>query len=421
MKLQRILNRLEKKHPKKIDLSLDRTFNLLKKLGNPQDKLKNVITVCGTNGKFSCIKSLQRILNQAGYKCNLYLSPHLQSYTERFVYNNNEINEDSLIDLLNEVEKANGSAQITMFESLTCAYLKYCEQYNDNISIIETGLFHQFDATNVFKKNLCSIISSINIDHLQWIKNKTIEGIIHEKTVKLLNSNIFVNKQENKEISVKIKNALKNNQSNKYFYGEDFNYLHAENNFILYEDPKGSLILPPPNILGEHQLGNISTAIMVARILFNIKDNDIKKAVTNIELKGRLQEIKTGKLKELARDNRLFFDGGHNKNAANSLAKWLESLNKDVHLILGMMKDKDHQEFVNSFKNKIKSLTLIDIPNQDGTISKEDFKSKIQGYISEIKLADSIEQSIILNSNSSAQVILIAGSLYLAGEVLNLN
>ena len=421
MKLQRILNRLEKKHPKKIDLSLDRTFNLLKKLGNPQDKLKNVITVCGTNGKFSCIKSLQRILNQAGYKCNLYLSPHLQSYTERFVYNNNEINEDSLIDLLNEVEKANGSAQITMFESLTCAYLKYCEQYSNNISIIETGLFHQFDATNVFKKNLCSIISSINIDHLQWIKNKTIEGIIHEKTVKLLNSNIFVNKQENKEISVKIKNALKNNQSNKYFYGEDFNYLHAENNFILYEDPKGSLILPPPNILGEHQLGNISTAIMVARILFNIKDNDIKKAVTNIELKGRLQEIKTGKLKELARDNRLFFDGGHNKNAANSLAKWLESLNKDVHLILGMMKDKDHQEFVNSFKNKIKSLTLIDIPNQDGTISKEDFKSKIQDYISEIKLADSIEQSIILNSNSSAQVILIAGSLYLAGEVLNLN
>ena len=421
MKLQRILNRLEKKHPKKIDLSLDRTFNLLKKLGNPQDKLKNVITVCGTNGKFSCIKSLQRILNQAGYKCNLYLSPHLQSYTERFVYNNNEINEDSLIDLLNEVEKANGSAQITMFESLTCAYLKYCEQYSNNISIIETGLFHQFDATNVFKKNLCSIISSINIDHLQWIENKTIEGIIHEKTVKLLNSNIFVNKQENKKILVKIKNALKNNQSNKYFYGEDFNYLHAENNFILYEDPKGSLILPPPNILGEHQLGNISTAIMVARILFNIKDNDIKKAVTNIELKGRLQEIKTGKLKELARDNRLFFDGGHNKNAANSLAKWLESLNKDVHLILGMMKDKDHQEFVNSFKNKIKSLTLIDIPNQDGTISKEDFKSKIQGYISEIKLADSIEQSIILNSNSSAQVILIAGSLYLAGEVLNLN
>lgn len=421
MKLQKILNRLEKKHPKKIDLSLNRTFNLLKKLGNPQDKLKNVITVCGTNGKFSSIKSLQSILNQAGYKCNLYLSPHLQNYTERFIYNDKEINEANLVDLLIEVEKVNDSAQLTIFEALTCAYLKYCEQYSDNISIIEAGLFHQFDATNVFKKNLCSMIGSINIDHLQWIKNKTIEGIIHEKTVKLLNSNIFVNKQENKEITKRIEDALKNNGSNKYFYGKDFNYLHAENNFIQYEDTKGSLILPQLNVLGEHQIDNISTAIMTARTLFNVKDDDIKKAITNIDLKGRLQEIKHGKLKEYAKNNRLIVDGGHNLNAANSLVKWIETLNEDVHLILGMMKDKDHQKYVNAFKGKIKSLTLIDIPNQDGAISKEEFKLKIQNHISEIKISKSIKESIMLNSSSSNQVILIAGSLYLAGEVLNLN
>ena len=85
MKLQKILNRLEKKHPKKIDLSLNRTFNLLKKLGNPQDKLNNVITVVGTNSKASICQCLKAILNQAGYKCNLTQSPHLQDYTERFV------------------------------------------------------------------------------------------------------------------------------------------------------------------------------------------------------------------------------------------------------------------------------------------------------------------------------------------------
>ncbi len=234
MKLQKIISRLERLHPKKIDLSLDRTFNLLKKLGNPQDKLKNVITVCGTNGKFSCIKSLQAILNQAGYKCNLFLSPHLQSYSERFVYNDKEINKNNLAYLLEETEKVNGSKNLTIFEALTCSFLKYCEEYNDNISIIEAGLFHQFDATNVFKKNLCSIVTSINMDHLQWIKNKTVEGIIHEKTVKLLNSKIFVSRQENKEIASKIKDALKNNKSEKYFYGKHFNYLHAENNFIQY-------------------------------------------------------------------------------------------------------------------------------------------------------------------------------------------
>ena len=85
------------------------------------------------------------------------------------------------------------------------------------------------------------------------------------------------------------------------------------------------------------------------------------------------------------------------------------------------MKDKDHQKYVSAFKGKIKSLTLIDIPNQDGAISKEKFKLKIQNHISDIKISEDIKESIMLNSSSSNQVILIAGSLYLAGEVLNLN
>ena len=91
MKLQNLISRLQQKHPKKIDLTIERTFNLLKKLGNPQDKLNNVISVVGTNSKYSICQSLKAILNQAGYKCNLYLSPHLQSYTERFVYKDKEI------------------------------------------------------------------------------------------------------------------------------------------------------------------------------------------------------------------------------------------------------------------------------------------------------------------------------------------
>ena len=181
MKLQNLISKLQQKHPKKIDLTLDRTFNLLKKLGNPQDNLKNVISVVGTNSKYSICQSLKAILNQANYKCNLYLSPHLQSYTERFVYNNEEVSDEILIDLLKDIEKKLDNDQATLFEILTCAYLKYCEEFKENITLIEAGLFHQFDSTNVFKKNLGSIIGSIGIDHLQWLKNKTLEGIIHEK------------------------------------------------------------------------------------------------------------------------------------------------------------------------------------------------------------------------------------------------
>ena len=421
MKLQKLISKLQQKHPKKIDLTLNRTFDLLKKLGNPQDKLKNVISVVGTNSKYSICQSLKAIFNQSGYKCNLYLSPHLQSYTERFIYNDNEISEEELINLLEDIEKVLGENQATLFELLTCAYLKYCEQFKQNISILESGLMHHYDSTNVFNKNLASIIGPIGLDHLQWIKNKTIDGVIYEKTAKLLNSNIFVNKQENKEITSKIEKALKNNQSNKYFFGKDFNILRAENGFIQYEDHKSSIILPEPNVLGDHQLENISTSIAAARELFNIKDQDIKTAITKIELKGRLQEIKSGKLKDLVGPNRLICDGGHNINAAKAIANWVKQQNQDVHLIVGMMKDKDHQGFIDCFKDKVKSITLIDIPNQEGSISKEEFKNKLNGINKKINLCKNIKESIQSINKYQNEICLVSGSLYLIGEVLNLN
>jgi len=421
MKLQKLISRLQQKHPKKLDLSLGRSFNLLKKLGNPQDKLNNVISVVGTNSKYSICQSLKAILNQSDYKCNLYLSPHLQSYTERFIFNDKEISEETLINLLEDVEKTLGDSQATLFEILTCAYLKYCENFKDNITLIEAGLFHQFDSTNVFKKNLASIIGSVGLDHLQWIKNKTIEGIIHEKTVNLLNSNIFVNKQDDKTITSKIESALINNQSKKYFFGKDFNILKSENSFIQYEDNEGSIILPEPNILGDHQLLNIGTSIATSKKLFNIKDNDIKNAIIKIDLKGRLQEIRSGKLKKIIGSNRLICDGGHNINAAKAITNWIKQQNQDVHLIIGMMKDKDHQGFIECFKDNVKSITLIDVPNQEGSISKEDFKNKLNGINKKINLSNSIEKSIQSINKYQNDICLIVGSLYLAGEVLNLN
>ena len=127
LKLQRIIQKLEKKFPRKIDLTLDRQFKILNKLGNPQDKLERVIAVVGTNSKYTLAKVTSSILNEAGHKCNLFLSPHLQSYTERFIYNNNEISEENLIELLVDIEKIIGDNPCTLFEALTCAHLKYDE------------------------------------------------------------------------------------------------------------------------------------------------------------------------------------------------------------------------------------------------------------------------------------------------------
>ena len=420
-KLQKLISKLEKHHKKKIDLTLNRTFKLLKKLGNPQDKLNNVVNIVGTNSKASMAYSLKSILNSAGYKCNLYTSPHLQSFSERFIFNDGQIKEDELVELLNDVEKVLGEDNASLFEILTCAFLKYAENFRYNINIIEAGLFFQFDSTNVFKDNLMSMIGVIHKDHLQWLANKTIDGIIFEKTSKLLNSNIFINRQINEEIRGKIEKALINNKSNKYFYGKHFNISRQENSFVHYQDEIGEIILPEPNLLGDHQLYNVSTSIAASRKIFNIKDEHIKKGITKIELKGRLQELTSGKLKEISGYNRLIIDGGHNESSSMCISSWIKQQNQDVHLICGMMKDKEHYEFMKHFKDVVKSITLINIPNQEGSISKEEFKDKLNNLKIDINLSSSIKEAVKLNSKYEDSICLFAGSLYMVGEVLNLN
>ena len=286
---------------------------------------------------------------------------------------------------------------------------------------MESGLFFAKDPSNVFKENLCTLLGVCHSDHYQWIQNKSIDGVIYEKTSKLLNSNIFINKQVNNEIRDKIEVALQKNTSNKYFFGKDFNISWSENGFIQYQDEMGELILPEPNILGEHQLYNISTSICASRKIFNVKDDYIKSGITKIDLKGRLQELKTGKLKDFAGNNRLIIDGGHNISAALSIANWVKEQDSEVNIICGMLKDKDHLDFMRCFEGLISSATLIDIPNQESSIKKEDLMKKLSNLKINFKTADSIEQSIKSYSSFNNTIVLFVGSLYLVGEILNLN
>ena len=421
MKLQKIINRLQKLHPKEIDLSLDRIKILCKKLGNPQDKIQ-AINIVGTNGKQSTINAIFSILKEAKIKCNIYTSPHIQKINERFIFDNKKLNDDELADLLEEVEKINNNYPITFFEILTASYLFKAAQYSENINLIEAGLFHRFDATNIFKSNLASIICSISKDHLDWLPKgqRTIEKIIFEKTSALLNSNIIVSKQNSKETIECIKKTISKNSSEKLFFNEDFNYLGGENNFFYYEDKFGGLKLPLPNILGQFQLENISTAIATLRHLnLGIEDNDIKNGVMKIESIARLQEIKSGKLKAFVKDNRLLLDGSHNEDGSRVLNEYLQTLDCRKHVIIGMMANKEHEKYISYFKD-ISSLTTIDIPNQPNAISGKELKEKFKN-IANVQFKESIQDAITSIPLKENDLILITGSLYLSGEFLNLN
>ena len=421
MKLQKIVNRLQKLHPREIDLSLDRIKLLCKKLGNPQDKIKS-ISVVGTNGKQSTINAIFSILKKTNFKCNVYTSPHIQKINERFVFENKELKDDELASLFEEVEKINNNQSITFFEILTACYFYKAAQYPENINLIEAGLFHRFDATNILNNNLASVITSISKDHLDWLPKdqQTIKKIVFEKTSSLLNSNIIISKQ-NSEITTKyIKENISRNFSKKIFFNEDFSYSLGENGFFYYEDKFGGLKLPLPNILGQFQLENISTAIATLRSLdLEIKDEEIKEGIKEIKSIARLQKIESGKLKNLIKNNQLLLDGSHNEDGARVLNEYLQTLNCNKHVIIGMMANKNHQKYISYFKD-ISSLTTIDIPNQPNAISGIQLKEKFKN-IPNVQYKESIKQAIKSIPLKENDLLIITGSLYLAGEFLNLN
>ena len=305
---------------------------------------------------------------------------------------------------------------------LTACFFCKAAEYPDNINLVESGLFFRFDATNILRKNLASVITSISKDHLDWLPNskQTIEKIVFEKTSSLLESNIVVAKQNDEQTMNLIKKTIKKNRSNKIYYDEEYYFKRNEDNSFYFKDEKGGLELPKPNVLGQFQLENISTAIATLRLLnLDIKDDHIKNGIQKINNLGRLQLIKSGKIKNLVKNNSIFISGDHNEDGARVLNEYLSSLNCNKHLIIGMMVNKDHEKYISYFKD-ISSITTVDIPNQPNSISGKKLKDKFKNF-SNVNYKESIEGAIKSKKLKHGDLLLITGSLYLCGEVLNLN
>ena len=426
MKIQKILKRLLQLHPKSIDLSLDRIKRLLKDLDNPEKKITNAIQVIGTNGKYSFCSTLREIFETAGYKVNMNTSPSLRKFNERYNLAGKYISDDQLYNLLTEVEKINCKQSITFHEFICACFFLAASRSKSDVNILESGLFFRLDASNVLEKNIASIIMPIGIDHKDFLKEGTIDEIVYEKCSHLLkDSRIFVAEQKN-GILQKIKKNISGNSSEKIIFGKQYNYRKNINGFV-YKDEYGKVNLPLPNLLGDFQISNISTAIAVARKLrqFKIKNSDIKKSITNIRSEGRLQSITRGKLRKyVSKNNQILIDGAHNPLAASVVKKYLKTLNsgKKIIMLLGMMANKEHREFIKIFKNIIHSVITLNIPNQINFIEKKKLSKIAQSCGIPSKTEISIKSALknIAKENGNA-IIFCTGSLYFAGEILNLN
>ena len=171
-----------------------------------------------------------------------------------------------------------------------------------------------------------------------------------------------------------------------------------------------------PNVLGQFQLENISTAIATLRTLdLGIKDEHFINGITKISSLARLQEIKSGKLKKIVRNNKLIVDGSHNEDGARVLNEYLQSLDCNKHVIVGMMANKEHEKYISYFKD-ISSLTTVDIPNQPNAISGKKLKEKFRNVLN-VKYEENIENAIKNLPLEKNDILIITGSLYLVGKI----
>ena len=427
MENNKILKRLQLL-PRGKPNSLKNIKRLLKDLGSPEKKIdtNTICQVAGTNGKHSFCVTLREIFESSGYTCNLNISPSLRSYTERYYFSGKYISEKELCNLLLQVESANAGQNISFHEIITAAWILKSSQTKASINILEAGALFRLDSSNVFEKNLCSVVMPIGIDHLEFLKHGTIDEIVYEKCSHLLGGSKIIIAEQKKDVLEKIKKNIKKNSSKKIIFGENFEYKKHNNGFT-YFDELGSIDLPFPNLNGQFQISNICASIAAVRNLnqFKITEIHIKQAITKIRSEGRLQTITQGKLRKyVSKNNEILIDGAHNSLAASAVKKYLETFDKErkIIMLLGMMASKEHREFIQIFNNRIHSIIALDIPNQINFIEKEKLSKIAQSCGIPSKTENSIKSALksIAKENNNA-IIICTGSLYFAGEILNLN
>ncbi len=415
-----ILNRMMALHPKIIDLTLDRMWRCLSAVGDPHLAVPPIIHVAGTNGKGSTQAMIRAGIEAGGQSAHAYTSPHLARFHERIRVAGKIISEDRLSDYLDEVYAANGGGSITYFEITTvAAFLAFAREKAD-WTLLEVGLGGRHDSTNVVAEPALTIITKIDLDHQQFL-GETIPEIAYQKAgIIKRNVPVVVGPQHDAALEVIEKEALRFSAP-LLAYGQHW-HVRSENGRLVYQDERGLLDLPLPNLRGAHQVENAGIAITALRHL-GFDEVACEGAVTDAYWPARMQRLRSGPLVERASKAELWLDGGHNPAAGKALAATLAGLPKRAtHLICGMLSTKDVVGYLRPLAAQAETLHAVAIPGEAATLPAEDTAAAAKGVGLDARVAASLDDALdaVLKSDPEAR-ILICGSLYLAGAVLREN
>lgn len=361
-----------------INLGLERITVILNLLGNPQDKLK-CIHVAGTNGKGSVCAIVSTILKEAGYKTGLFISPHLLRYTERIQIDGNEIDEEVFAEKIfkiQEISEKNG-IHLTEFEILTAVMFEYFAENNVDFAVIEVGLGGKYDSTNVIKSPICSVITTIDLDHIERLGD-TIEKIAEEKAG-----------------IIKSDCPVVINKSNKGF---ETIKSHAEKDQLFIAQ---KLFLGEMSLKGIHQEENLALAISAILLAVpDIKITTIQNALKHVVHHGRFEYIA---------EKRLLIDGAHNPNGVLALRKNLDTYFKNYKLrfVFGCLRNKDYPQMVETLFKEDDEIYFYHFNHQNSATFEElskVCKYSAKEYKNELSEFDGIT--------------VVCGSLYMIGEFI---
>lgn len=427
-----VLERLLHLHPKLIDLSLERTVDLLERLGNPQDRLPPVVHVAGTNGKGSTLAILRAIAEAAGYRVHCYTSPHLVRFHERIRLAGSLISERELSALLEACEAVNEGHPITFFEITTCAAFKAMAETPADLVLLETGLGGRLDSTNVVKKPVATAITPVSLDHMQFL-GPNIAAIAGEKAaIQKAGVPSVVAPQHPDALSV-IERVAVEVGAPQFQPARDFSIEETEGG-VRFRWRDETYDLPRPHLTGAHQVVNSGTALALAMILrqngFKISDDALAEGLRRVSWPARLHVLQHGPIVDALVGWEVVLDGGHNQAAgaalSDALSQWAQAdiaefgVARPVYAVCGMLTSKAAMDFLTPLAPFLSGFSAVTIPDEENSIPGIELARMAQmAGVRHVSVSPSIEDAATrIQATRPQGRFLIIGSLYLAGHVL---
>lgn len=418
-----LLARLLALHPRLIDLSLDRMWRLLAALDHPQDKTPPIIHIAGTNGKGSTAAMLRAILEAEGHRVHAYHSPHLTRFHERIILGGEPIAEPLLEEILARVEAANQGRPITFFEVTTAAAFLAFSEYQADYLVLEVGLGGRLDATNVVTPK-CTAITPISFDHQEYLGD-TLLSIAEEKAgILKAGVPLFLAPQQSEVEEFLLTRAARTGAVVK-MAGRDFRATATDAGLAFAIDDE-MLALPQPALRGAHQIDNAATALACAHYL-GIGAAAMATGLQTVRWPGRLQKLTRGPMLSAltARlpEADVYLDGGHNEAAAHILADWLLAQKpRPVHVVLAMLASKAHDPYLAALARvqaagRNLHIHAVPIADNENALAPQDLVAAARQAGCAATAHDNPAAALATISEPDA-LVLIAGSLYLAGAVL---